>query len=333
MLSLCLCLSLRRINDRNLVSWQLVYLARGMSRVWCSWVMGVVMMGGWAVGQEDETIQNAIPFNIPRCCPPLHVMDVMDSSCIFAYSVPFRPSVLVNKSLQVATNVVNETWDGSCQGHSSIYTYLDQGESVLTLQEGEDVVQLFAAPLPQIFHGLFKDFCVGTVYESDTRSFSYVVKLCIEDPEVKLEKQRAACAQATCVRKCCPGTDYLKNLRVCVPSAVEEWTPTFVSSEDLNVTVSPPEDLVIVHGSPICDRKLIYEDHEISLLATGELDIPGSRLPPDEYCVESTTPGGDEGEPMRLTAVACYSEWFTSCSWRDKVLIPVLRSVSVACPH
>lgn len=142
-----------------------------------------------------------------------------------------------------------------------------------------------------------QNYCVGG--EAGTKD--YIVKVCYE-----------ATTDATYVRKCCPEAQVIEGV-YCAPvkNESEIWEPSFYEADGLTPSSSPPEDLKIVHGFPLCQTFFPldpqhYESDKFFLLTDGTLSSSSfpAPYPSHRYCLDNFR----SGEAVNTQALVCFPE-------------------------
>lgn len=267
-----------------------------------------------------QALVDGLPLHIPRCCHDQYAL-APNHTCILQPQPDFEPEVVINGELIGVTNVGMEVVDVACGEGEGTATYITlKDASSLLLLVGDTVEFLWMPPGAQDYMA-YQHYCLAMEMTID--SFDpprYVVKVCHFDAEV-------ACADATCVRKCCPRGESLMDKKSCTPvDEKDEWQPSFSSSEVTVTPALPPSDLLVVYGFPTCETILIYDDH--ILLDTGEVSTAGLRFSQHEYCIENNNESlSREVQELAMICLRDESNLYWSCPWKHLV-VSVLMSIS-----
>ncbi|XP_071515008.1 probable G-protein coupled receptor Mth-like 3 isoform X2 [Panulirus ornatus] len=295
------------------------------SGLWVCVLLGVAL----GVGSTSEVEEQAFytqPLHIPRCCPDGYAFDP-SRKCIQMPLPDFQPEVAIKGELMVALNVTEEVVDFTCDDREGEEKYVSLVNDPATLIQMSDGVNLLWIPPQGQPYEQHDYYCLAMERSTDPLpTVSYVAKICHMDAAARFERDKIVCAGASCVRKCCPLHQSLRNKMACTPVfEADDWQPSFSSSRDSIVPAPPPSDLLLVHGLPICETILVYNDH--ILLDTGEVSADGLLFPQHKYCIDyNNQTDTQEVEEMALICSAA-DEWPWSCPWKN-VMLSVLMSIS-----
>ncbi|KAK4301847.1 hypothetical protein Pmani_026038 [Petrolisthes manimaculis] len=224
---------------------------------------------------------------IPHCCPPHHAL-LPDGNCSKDINVPtLTPPVSVYE--------MEVVWQSEGEVESPVAPVSCPGKETLELGLG-DRVSLMYSPLGLLLHwlppmrhqpSLTPDFCLGVSTDHEYRA-----RVCFSDPKIEHWDK---CRGVTCVRKCCQEGQKFEGIQ-CVPVVDNEtlsWHPEFYEKGSLKPGASPPSDLTIIHGMPLCTSFFLLEAHKSDedryyLQVDGTLHVPNFQrdFPAENYCLE-----------------------------------------------
>lgn len=287
--------------------------------------------------QDDGNVMTEVSvclyLSVPQCCPSGYLID-SDGSCLPDDDHPsFAPPVTV------AMREVH--WEG---GPEDIRNKTCSGIEEVTQISLNEENNLFYSTLYHHYAPLAwkptngppgklkvaMDYCVGMKRHSESGQLEYIAEVCYVDP--KLQHQ-AMCNNATCVRKCCEENQLLYGVHcIGATSADDIWKPVFYDPTNSKAVASPPEDLVIIYGWPLCEdfhsmNPNASESDKIYLMANGHLDdfLGNFNLPPTDYCVDLAL---DPITSMPVSfALMCPSKENDACQWAQTLNV-VLSGVS-----
>ncbi|KAK8724142.1 hypothetical protein OTU49_011235 [Cherax quadricarinatus] len=291
-----------------------------------SWLFVVLGMTFVQLSSEQSVKRNkgGVSIRLPQCCPSQHAISTRNATCAYNPDSSFQPPILFKGSMMLASNIVEEVKGITlaCENENSgtrlIALSLDGEHGTLILLPDGTVNVMWFPPEGLIYERL-QDFCVLQVLddESDDPPM-YWAKACLQDHALQWQADRLACSNASCLRKCCPAGEHLKNKGLCMPDdKTKDWSlaPQF-------------PDLHVVYGLPTCEKILIYDDH--SLTETGNLLASEELLSPQHYCIDNNE--DTKSDQVYELALVCFEGSADSeCQWKYGVLVPVLMGISCAC--
>lgn len=255
---------------------------------------GLVVCGARA----EETYNH--PIYVPQCCEINHLF-TPERSCVYSVGSPFEPKAVIDGAFKTLTQTVYDyVTDISCsgEGNSVQYRSTNEGEILFILNSTNFEVMWYPPSGQQDFMKL-EEFCIARELDDGEGNPNYVVKFCAQDPELQMSLDEKVCNHSTCVRKCCLPGEHIVNSQFCGPILVgQEWEPVF--QEEYDGQVFPPSDLHMLHGFPLCEKILVYDDHK--LLSNGNVWVQDLNLNYQDYCIDDNYINNNTQE----VALVCY---------------------------
>ncbi|XP_068226013.1 uncharacterized protein [Palaemon carinicauda] len=246
--------------------------------------------------QLTWTMKACVPIpSIPRCCPPGQAMK--EGKCQEASTPDILKPPISAKPFSGDIDWRNITEFESpvkCDSKDESLITIALGHKQSHLVSLADGVENGWVPMQAIKRRVYNkcpEYCVDGINNSEG-SVDYFTSFCYKDPKETHEK---ACANATCLRKCCKkGYSMDQNRYSCVPDP----NSTFIPSTVMGVT-----NYNMLIGYPLC-APISKVEEKVRVYGKGNLILRDRELTSTDFCVDTFL----DNEQRHQSALASLTE-------------------------